>query len=431
MRFFDILGRLGLGNITDRYLYSIRGIDTATKFNDYKGDKKKLAVVLSSPALLKVVSLQCDLFSLGEVFVYDKQKQVIEDDPFLKLIKKPNPFQSKSQFLWDYMFWQMLGTSNLYADSAIVEKPMNRLYFLMPHKIEWPRKLQDDSDKLVFSDASIKERGKTTITYRYNDNTTFTFPLDRLITMSDLTNGVGNWYKSPSRIDALYKIISNSEHALDAKNINVRFSGKFLVGSTAPGTSSFGLGQEEKDDITEKIESTKKVWPLKTMVQIRRFVEDMGALKLDEAYLSDYFLIGSMVNIPRDVLEAYVSSTFENQEKARMAHVSYTLQPKGNDFFNSLEEHFGYNLEGKNIYIDWSHLPFMQVFEKEKAEVQKTKVETFKNMIALGISVENANKYLDTDFEIEEKPQDNEQETTATTDTGTSEEVATSEGEES
>ena len=389
-----------------RFGYSI--LHTSTQFNTYHNEKEKLAAILSNPAALKVFALQCDLFSLGKLYVYDNDENEIEGDPFLPMIKKPNPFQTQSQILWDFMFWHMLGTAYCYVDSKLITE-QNKIYFLDPCKIEWPKELERAKDKLVFSDATIKEREKLTITYRYDDGSTFQFPLHKLIISTDLTNGMGNWYKGPSRIDALYKIISNSEHALDSKNINLRYSGKFLVGSQND-TTKIGLGEKEKTDIEDKVDddSGKKVWALKTMVQIRRFVDDFKSLELGKSYLEDYFLIGSMYGIPRDVLEAYNSATYENQEKARAAHVNYCFDPKGNQFMNAFEAFFGYI--DKNICMSWDHLPFMQVFEKERVEVKDKTIDAFKKLLALGVSVDQANAYMDTDFKIEEKPENtNEQ----------------------
>lgn len=398
---FGQLFSLFRSGIKGGYNFGYQILNTSTQFNTIVNDQQKLATVLSSPAALKVFALQCDLFSLGIVYVKDDDENEIEDDPFPKMIKRPNPFQSRTQFLWDFMFWNMLGTSYCYVDSKTVD-PKNKLYFLMPGKMEWPIDFDKDKDKLVFSDAKLKEIGEKTIKYRYEDGTSFTFALKKLIISTDLTNGLGNWYKGPSRLDALYKIVSNSEHALDSKNINLRYAGKFLVGSPNE-TNKLGLGDVEKQDIEKKIDSDeKRVWALKTMIQIRRFVEDFKSLELGKSYLEDYYLIGSMYNIPRDVLEAYNSATYENQEKARAAHVNYCFEPKGNQFMDSFELHFGYDAEGKNICMDWSHLPFMQVFEKERADVKKTKVETFKSMIDMGVTPDNANAFLDTNFEIKE-----------------------------
>lgn len=357
-------------------------------------------MALSNPAMLKVIAIQCDLFSLGKITVEDKDGKALETDPFLNLIDNPNPFQTKSQFLWDAMFWEMLGNAYCYVDSRVVDGINNKLYFLDPSKMFWPVTLQKDADKLMFAGSSLADLKKNVITYRYVDGTSITIPIDRIIHLADLTNGVGNWLKGPSRVDALTKIISNSEHAIDAKNINVRYSGKFLVGAKTDATK-IGLGEEEKKSISDNVdEQDQRVWPVKADINIRRFVEDMGALKLGEAYLEDYFIIGSMYGIPRDVLEAYQSSTYENQEKARASHVSYCLEPKGNDLMDRFERHFNYVKQGKNIKICWNHLPFMQVFEKDKNEAAKTKVEILSSLLQDGVSVEQANEFLGTKFEI-------------------------------
>jgi len=105
-----------------------------------------------------------------------------------------------------------------------------------------------------------------------------------------------------------------------------------------------------------------------------------------------------MYGIPKDVLEAYNSSTYENQEKARGAHVSYCLMPKGNVFFEGLTEYFGYTKENKEIIIDWEHLPFMQVFAKERAETEKVKAETLNTLMDAGVPIEGINEFLDTKF---------------------------------
>lgn len=403
------LGR-GVGN--NIYNFGFNVINGLTRFNNITTERQKLAAVLSSPAVLKVFALQCDLFSMGKVTVEDANEKEIPKDPFLSLLKKPNPFQNETQFLWDFMFWNMLGTDNVFIDSKIVDRKENRMYFLDPSKMIWPTELQRQSDHMVFSDQTIKERGKQLITYRYNDGSTKQIPLEKLLIITDLTNGVGNWYKGTSRIDALYKIISNSEFALDAKNINIRYSGKFLIGSPneTGATEKLGLSETERNDIRDKIDTNgQQVWPLRSMIQIRRFVENMAQLELDKAFLADYFLIGNMYNIPRDVLEAYNSSTYENQEKARAAHVNYTLEPKGNSFMDGFETYFGYDAQGKNIKMSWNHLPFMQVFEKEKAEVAKVKIDSLTLLLNLGVDVEQANEFLGTNFEITQKNNEQDQ----------------------
>lgn len=384
------------------------------EYNDFSAQRAKLDIIFKNPALLKVFSLQCDLFSLGKIFVYDKEGNILDNDPALDRLKNPNPFQSQSQFLWDYMFWTMLGTSYCYMDSDNVTNSNNKLYFLDTSKLWFPQEMEMEVDKLVFSNAKVKEMAGKVMRYKYKDGTEFKFPLSKLLITYDLTNGTGNWFKSNSRIDALYKVINNSEFSLDAKNINVRYSGKFMVsGQQDPNdVTKSPMTTPEKVSIEDRMNNEKAVHAVKSMIDIKRFVSDMGALQLDEAYLADYYIIGNMYNIPRDVLEAYNSSTYENQEKARAAHVSYTLEPKGCAFFNGLSNRWGYPEQGKEIKIDWSYLPFMQVFEKERAQVNEIRSKTFVNLINAGVPLEEVNELLNLKFSNGEKS--NQQTTTQT-----------------
>ena len=398
----------GLFGSSDRHfkkdedgMYILSNSFISPQFNDYDSEIKKLDAVLKNPAMLKVVALQCDLFSLGKVQVYKGEKQII-DDPVLDLFKNPNPFQSGNQFLWDFMFWTMLGNSYCYTDSNIADTNYNKLYFLSPGKMYFPNEATICKDKLMLSKSAVSDLNKLTIEYRYDNGESIKIPISKIITISDLTNGTGNWLKGSSRIDALYKVISNSDAALDAENVNVRFSGKFMVAGKADpnDVSKIPLSEPEKESIEQKMNGRKSVHAVKSLIDIKRFVEDKRSLQLHEAYLNAYFIIGSMYGIPKDVLEAYNSSTYENQEKARAAHVSYTLQPKGNDFFQAFSNRFGYTDKNKRIVIDWSHLPFMQVFEKDRAQTKNTQAQTFQILVKNGVPIEEINKFLNTNFTI-------------------------------
>lgn len=361
--------------------------------------EQKLNIVLSNPALLKVICLQCDLFSLGKIYVYKDGKEV-KDDPFLNLISSPNPFDQQNQFLWSFMFWNMIGNSYVYIDSSIVEKPNNKIYILESRKIEFPSSMDDMSDKLLFSTSSVNRLNDTIVTYRYNDGSDFKFKYGNLIHVPDLSGHIGSRFIGPSRINALYKIIANSEEALKSQNINLKFAGKYMVaGKTDPtNVTQLPMANDEKEDIEAKMNGDKQVHAVKSMIDIKRFVEDMGSLQLPEQYLGLYFLIGNMYNIPRDVLEAYVSSTYENQEKARAAHVSYCLQPKGDILMGSFTRFFNYKEQGKEMVIDWEHLPFMQAFAKDRAETKRIDSFTLLNLQKAGVPLAQINEFMDTNF---------------------------------
>ena len=65
-----------------------------------------------------------------------------------------------------------------------------------------------------------------------------------------------------------------------------------------------------------------------------------------------------------------------------------------------------YNLVNKTISFDWSHLPFMQVFEKDRAEVNAKNATTLSTLISTGVTPESAAVTLN--MEVEFNPERNE-----------------------
>ena len=402
------LGSFGRKNRYNKNISSF--ISEVPNYSDYTDEKSKINAVLSNPAALKVFALQCDLFSLAKPQVKQGDK-LLEDDPYLQLLKNPNPFQSQRQFLWDYMFWNMIGNAVLYIKSDDVDRVNNMMYFLDTSRIVFPIKLQEKISRLVLSKKALREIEDEKVEYKNENGKSNYFKVKELLFVSDLTNSTGNWFKGSSRLDALYKIIDNSEAGLDSKNINTRFLGKYMVSGKIDerNVNLPMMKAGEKKEIEDRVVGSKNIHAVQTPVNISRFVENPDVLKsLDESYLADYFKIGKMYGIPRDVLEAYNSSTYENQEKARGSHVSYTLSPKGEDLGDSTSERLGYNEQKKVILFDWSHLPFMQVFEKDRAIVNMTKARSLDALIKSGVNRESAALFLN--MEVEFNPESNEPE---------------------
>tara|TARA_R100000789_G_scaffold100595_1_gene111986 strand:+ start:7214 stop:8428 length:1215 start_codon:yes stop_codon:yes gene_type:complete len=369
--------------------YFYRLLTGTDSFKKFKTDKEKLAVVLSSPALLKIISFECDLFSRGQISV-KRDGEELPDDPIIKLFNRPNPFQNGRQFLWDFRFWNMLGCAYAYPSSKVVTDK-TRMYWLNNANMEWDHKLLQKLDRPYLSEKAVDNLLKETFKYRHADNTSEKIPLGSIKAFPDLTNGLGNWYGSPSRLDALYKIIANSEMALDSKQINLKFTQKFLVGGDKDSlrTELHGtLTNGEKKSIEDSMNDNKQVKSVSSIIAIQRFVSDMAKLKLDDAYDASFNRMASMFGIPRELWDSIKEGgTYENQEKAIGRHVSYSVQAKSDDLANGTEDLFGYTSEKKEICFSYDHLPSMQVFEQERAERNHKNIETLRELVALGADV--------------------------------------------
>lgn len=359
-------------------------------------DADKLRIVLNNPALLKVIALDCDIFSLGKINQYQDGK-IKELDFLYSETKKPNMFQGWTQFDYDYKFWlNIFGTAYLYnPNNSKVLNENSNIQWLNPCNFQWDSSLIQKLQALILSKQSYNDIFKNSVLYRFDNGESKWIKLSELTPFHDLTNaGSNNPMKGYSRIDALYKVIKNSELALDAKSINLEFAQKYLVAGQADpdNVSQMPMSETEKLSIEEKLRSNKKVHAIKSMIDIKRFVEDIGKLKIDESFYNDYFMFGTMFNIPRDILEANLrGSTYENQEKSMARLIEYCEAPKGQMLTDWLENQYGY----QDIRMSWSHLMFNQVFEKERAERVGLQLDNIiKVKDAGGITEAEANKKM-------------------------------------
>jgi hypothetical protein len=369
-----------------------------TSYNDYQEEAAKLKVILNNPAFLTIVKMNCDLFSLGKIYVKDTNGEIIPNHPLYELISEPNPFQTTRQLKWDYMFWLMMGNAYLFAESFISTSD-NILYFLDPSKMQFPKEMTDQGDKLFLSKLNADNFKKNLVKYKYDNGDETKIPFNKVIHYTDLSSTTKQWFKGSSVIDSLFKVLSNSELALDAKNTNLLFAGKYMVAGKV-GSDDLDnpmMSQGEKKDIEQKTMKNTPVTAIKSMIEIKRFVEDMGKLKLDEAYVQDAFKIGRIYGVPKDVIEAEVGSgaTYENQEKARGAHVDYVMSPKGEDFVDLIMKRF--NFVGEAC-MEWTHLPFNYYSRMQKEESEKRKSEALLNLLQAGVDPEDAKIQLGYNF---------------------------------
>ena len=361
---------------------------------------KRLKAVLQNPAALFIILMLPDLASMAKFKLYkegaERKGEEIKDHKILDLLKNPNPMQTQKQFIWDYMFWRLLGSANLLSDSKVLKGgAKNILYWLSPDNIVWSKWFRDNAQTLFLSDTAIRELENQKVEY-VTANQKLPFRYKQLKQFADISNGIKNWFEPPSRLDALYKIIKNSDNLLDSKNITSHLAGKFIVSGkhAATDTSTLPMGAGEKEDIERKVMSKKAVYGMKSMVDIKRFLDDLGGIeKLDKAWMNDAFAIGKIYGIPKDVIESFEQgATYENQEKARALMISYCIQAAMDDGCDGLLEFFG--VEGYVLRATYDHLPFVQTFEKTKAETDDKKASAFKKLVEGGADQQQAADHL-------------------------------------
>lgn len=353
-------------------------------------DSDKLDLAFENPAFLKVLTLNCDLFSLGKINSYENNK-LKEIDVLYSVKKKPNYFQTWTKFNWEYLMYRMIFG---YSVLRIVGNDLSRatLYWLNPARIDYNGK---EFSRIVFSEAQFNSLRKKTIKYQHLDGRWEDIPLTELEFIQDLSNtSNSNFLIGRSRMDALLDVISNSGQSIRAKGGNLDFADKFLVSGQHDPENVTGLPMSEDDKRSAEsiLKGNKRVHAVKSKVDINRFTDNLANLKLDDSYIHDLYVIGSMYGTPREVIDANVKgSTYENQEKATGKHVEYSLKPAATALTDVLEERFDY----QDLRMEWSHLSFNQVFEKDKADRQGIQLDNLQKAINLGVEIPDLSKRVD------------------------------------
>lgn len=353
-------------------------------------DSDKLDLAFENPAFLKVLTLNCDLFSLGKINSYENNK-LKEIDVLYSVKKKPNYFQTWTKFNWEYLMYRMIFG---YSVLRIVGNDLSRatLYWLNPARMDYNGK---EFSRIVFSEAQFNSLRKKTIKYQHLDGRWEDIPLTELEFIQDLSNtSNSNFLIGRSRMDALLDVISNSGQSIRAKGGNLDFADKFLVSGQHDPENVTGLPMSEDDKRSAEsiLKGNKRVHAVKSKVDINRFTDNLANLKLDDSYIHDLYVIGSMYGTPREVIDANVKgSTYENQEKATGKHIEYSLKPAATALTDVLEERFDY----QDLRMEWSHLSFNQVFEKDKADRQGIQLDNLQKAINLGVEIPDLSKRVD------------------------------------
>lgn len=350
---------------------------TGTKAKRYQDEKQKYDTVICSPVCMEIFTFICDTYSQVH---FNTEK---EENFLYSYKKRPNQWQTWTDLFWEHRFWLALGNAYLYKEKDI-------WFYLKPYGIELTERQRKSFKKIDFSvygEGTMKGAKKGSFKYRDCNNDILTLDLKNLHIFSDLSNGVsGDWFRGDSRLDALYKIINNSELALDAEGINLEFAGKFIVSGEHNEADQYSLpmGDKEKESTEQALRGSKKVHVLKDKVNVNQFIKNLKSLGLNDSYANALSLVGNMYNVPQDVLEALkTGATYENKEKSIGQYIDYTEMPKVQQFSDFLE----IELEVNEVKGSFKHLPFNQVFEAERIANNKVKMETYKLASEMGVDV--------------------------------------------
>jgi len=167
--------------------------------NSFVDNGRYLELSLTNPVLMTIIALRSSLYSQMKIKHVNSKGVEIENSDVLKLLSKPNYFQSQNDWLYQQMwFLSCSGTNLVYQIKAFKNELPKAVYNLIPSEIE----LNDAHkiNKFIVTQKDFNAFGERKIKYTL-DRTVYDLSLSELIPLYDLSNGltVNTFFQSPSR----------------------------------------------------------------------------------------------------------------------------------------------------------------------------------------------------------------------------------------
>lgn len=359
----------------------------------FGNEKDFLKWSLTNPVLMTVIALRAKLYSQMEITAVDSKGNVIENLPEVKLLYKPNYFQSKQDLFFQQMWYlSAVGDCFTYQKRPFVTETPKALYNLIPDKINFGDVFEINS--FISSNADINAFEKKTIEYTLNKSK-INIPLRDVIPFYDLANGLvcDSWMRSNSRVEGIKGVLQNIEENLKSKNINLKMSQKYIASNKAGENGQPQIRPEDRKDIDDKFKMNA-LHITNANIEVTHLVKDLKNLYLDPSYRQDAISVLLAFDMNKEVLNYSESgaSTYDNFGVGLVSVIQNSIQASADNTMNSFTNAWGLDEKGIKLVASYNHLPIMQSLVKEKIDTLKSLSDTLKTNIEIGIQSQSEAK---------------------------------------
>ncbi|CAA0197220.1 Phage portal family protein [Tenacibaculum maritimum] len=356
----------------------------------------KLKYGYTNPILLPILQLLSHYVTKVQFKIENvNTKELITEHSLISLLNQPNIYQSKQDFLAQFIWFKYcLGYNYILPLSAVgFYRPEDTtIYNLNASLVEFPEGFKT---KMIFKRNDKKDFENTSFLYD-KTNQNLIVSIKDIIPFYDLPNGIkdNNLLTSPSRLDALEKPLTNISKAFEAKNIVLGSNGKELyTNKTSGNMQAMPLTNEEKNEIETRLSQNfglglnkKRSVVTNSDISWQSLHINLADLGLDESVIKDAQAIVNAFNIPRELISYDgKGAKYENQLQATIGFIQGVIQDNIDDICNSLTNHFNLKDSNQKLIGSFDHLPIMQEVENKKADSVKKKAEALKLLLDAGI----------------------------------------------
>lgn len=322
------------------------------------------------PFLADCVNIYADFASQVQIYEEDAEGNIINDSPFLRMLKKPNPFQDFQSYIKEAIintittgifinYGTFFERGDLKADSQIYNLELSNLTFPQLRNSYLFR--EKDISKL-----RVRESLPTGEQRDY-----FMIELGFFYDLGNKGNLDNKSFFNPiSRLKSAEVLIQNIIKT--EETINYLAGNKVFGVLSKKGNSLVPLGAKEKENIEQKINFKKKgIVATNEDLQYLSLLIDAKKLQLVEFQNQAKENLRSVLNIPRDILDASSGdtkgSTFENQQFAESRFINGNVKGYTDQILGVLQQkaYRYFEQRGTTLKGSYEHMP-SQVAINEK-----------------------------------------------------------------
>lgn len=362
--------------------------------NSFVDNGKYLELYLCNPVLSTIVNFASTYYSQMKITHLDSKGNVIENSPYIQLLKNPNYFQSQQDFFFQQnVFLSVTGNDYIYQIKPFTNEVPKAIYNLIPNQINFNDIHKINKFVVTNNDKKLIDEKQLIYTL---DNKEYYIPLKSIIPTYDLTNGIINnsFIQSQSRVKAIAHVLHNINRNLEAKGINLEMSKKYIGVNSGDGNEA-QLQPDDKNSIERSLGSKNVLLTNRASIDFKHLVSNMKQLYLDEQLSSDFNTCLLAFGMNKNVINPFLKdSTFENQVQGLISYIQNTTQNQADNTMNSLAQSWGLFEKGESLKASFDHLPVMQSVINSKIAT----LSEFQNMVK--VAKENGTM---TDTEAQQK----------------------------
>lgn len=349
-------------------------------------------IYLTTPQVYAVIQRRGYLLASGVWKHYDKNGNLIENSPIVRILENPNPLTRGNDHIR-----QWNENKCVYGN--------NFEYLNRPFSSSIPATLTNlpPAETTIITSGKFYKQTKLEdiiLGYKYGNDQIETNDINQ----TRVINGK-NPVKGESPLVSLYMPISNIRGAYGFRNVLINKKGALgiLSNNSKDSAGAIPMSDVERKRLEQEYQRQYGIQDTQSQVIMtnsslawQSMTFPTKDLMLFEEIDADFNAIIDAYGLNGNIFTRTQGTTFENLNQGIKQAYQSTIIPEAEELAMNRSLLFGLISKGEWLELDYSHIPVLQENEKEKAEILKMKAEAMNTLLTNGLYTINELKEIFT-----------------------------------